>query len=106
MVRWETTPNPPVFEGTVRGDGWLFSTAADYARFMQFSLNRGRAGSVRLLNDRTINLMTTNQLGSLRVVEQPTADPPIARPFPIGADKDTFGFGFQIEGRPAGPGLR
>jgi len=100
------TPNPAVFEGTVRGDGWLFSTAADYARFMQLFLNRGRAGRVRLLSERTIDLMTTNQLGSRRVAEQPTVDPAIARPFPIGADKDTFGFGFQIEECPAAPGLR
>jgi methyl acetate hydrolase len=98
------TPNPAALESPPRGDGGLFSTAADYARFMQVFLNRGRVGTVRLVTDRTIALMTSNQLGSLRVTEQPSADPSISRPFPFGAGKDTFGFGFQIEERPAAAG--
>ena len=40
------------------------------------------------------------------MTEQPSSDLTIARPFPIGAGKDAFGFGFQIEGRPAVEGLR
>jgi methyl acetate hydrolase len=100
------TRNEPALKGNARGDGGLFSTAADYARFMQLFLNRGRVGNIRLLSESTIDLMTTNQLGSLRIAEQPTADPALARPFPIGAGKDTFGFGFQIEGRPVAAGLR
>jgi len=100
------TPNPAAFKSNARGDGGLFSTASDYARFMQLFLNRGRVGTTRLLTERTIDLMTSNQIGSLRITEQSSADPAIARPFPIGAGKDAFGFGFQIEGRPAASGLR
>jgi len=40
------------------------------------------------------------------VPQQPSADPARARPFPIGAGKDKFGFGFQIETAPAEKGLR
>jgi CubicO group peptidase (beta-lactamase class C family) len=99
-------PNPPTLTAPARGDGGLFSTAADYARFMQLFLNRGRVGTSHLVSERTIDLMTSNQLGKLTIGEQPTADASLSKPFPIGAGKDTFGFGFQIEARPATPGLR
>ena len=98
--------NPPELNAPVRGDGGLFSTAADYARFMQLFLNKGRVRSGRLLSERSIDLMTSNQLGPLKVAEQPSTNPAIARPFPFGGGKDTFGFGFQIEERPAVSGLR
>jgi methyl acetate hydrolase len=99
-------PNPATFTAPARGDGGLFSTAADYARFMQLFLNRGRAGSTRLVSEQTIDLMTRNQIGAIRIGEQSSADPTISRSFPIGAGKDTFGFGFQIEERPAVAGMR
>jgi methyl acetate hydrolase len=98
--------NPPELNAPVRGDGGLFSTAQDYARFMQLFLNRGRVGSSRLLTERSIDLMTSNQLGSLKVAEQASTNLAIARPFPFGGGKDSFGFGFQIEERPAVAGLR
>jgi methyl acetate hydrolase len=100
------TPNPPALASAARGDGGLFSTAADYARFMQLILNRGRAGTRRLLKEQTVDLMTSNQIGARRISEQPSAIPAIAYPFPIGGGKDTFGFGFQIEAPPAAAGMR
>ena len=100
------TPNPDALEAPVRGDGGLFSTAADYGRFMQLILNRGRAGAVRLVNEGTIDLMTSNQIGAIKVLEQPSSNPEFAWPFPIGAGKDSFGFGFQIEEPPVASGLR
>lgn len=102
-------PNPDVLRSNVRGDGGLFSTAADYGRFMQLFLNGGRAGAARLVSEASLQVMTSNQIGALRVQQQPSANPMIARPFPIGAGKDTFGFGFQIEVEPsrnADTGLR
>jgi CubicO group peptidase (beta-lactamase class C family) len=98
--------NPPQLKAPVRGDGGLFSTTQDYSRFMQLFLNRGGVGSGRLLTEGSIDLMKSNQLGSLKVAEQPSTNPAIARPFPFGGGKDTFGFGFQIEERPAVAGLR
>jgi CubicO group peptidase (beta-lactamase class C family) len=91
-------PNPEALQSNVRGDGGLFSTAADYARFMQMVLNGGRAGATRLVSEASLRTMTSNQIGQLRVVEQPSANALIAKPFPFNAGKDTFGFGFQIEG--------
>jgi methyl acetate hydrolase len=98
--------NPAAPQSSVRGDGGLFSTAADYARFMQLFLNGGRHGTMRLIGQRALGIMTSNQIGALTVVEQPSAQPQIAQPFPIGSGKDTFGFGFQIERAPAVRGLR
>jgi CubicO group peptidase (beta-lactamase class C family) len=100
------TPNPATLQAPPRGDGGLFSTAADYARFMQMILNRGRLGTVRLLREQTVTMMAANQIGVLTVEEQPSLSPEFLRPFPIGAGKDKFGFGFQIEQPPASPGLR
>ena len=99
-------PNPPTIQSPVRGDGGLYSTATDYGTFMRLFLNGGRAGDRRLVSEHTIQLMTSNQIGVLRVVQQPAADHGRTRPFPIGSGKDTFGFGFQIETAPIEPGMR
>jgi methyl acetate hydrolase len=84
----------------------LSSTARDYAAFLQLFLNGGRHGSTRLIREESPRLMTTNEIGDLTVPQQPSADAARARPFPIGAGKDTFGFGFQIETAPVETGLR
>jgi len=48
------------------GGGGLFSTAADYTRFMQMILLRGAGpGSTKILNPKTVQMMATNQIGSL-----------------------------------------
>lgn len=44
------------------GGGGMISTAADYARFCQFLLNRGELDGVRLVSPKTIELMTSNHL--------------------------------------------
>jgi CubicO group peptidase (beta-lactamase class C family) len=69
----------------VRGDGGLFSTVTDYGTFMQLFLNGGRIGDRRIVSEKTIQLMTSNQIGALTVVQQPSADATRARPFPIGS---------------------
>jgi CubicO group peptidase (beta-lactamase class C family) len=70
----------PKFEGDLTaepkffsGGGGLLSTARDYLRFCNVILNRGRYGSVRLLEPETLALMTTNHLpggGDLPTVAQ------------------------------------
>jgi len=49
------------------GGGGLISTAQDYARFLQFLLNRGELDGVRLLGPRTVDFMTTDHLGEIPV---------------------------------------
>ncbi len=56
--------DPPKFES---GGGGLVSTAHDYARFLQFMLNKGDLDSVRLLSSHTVDFMTADHLGDLPI---------------------------------------
>ncbi len=47
------------------GGGGLMSTSGDYARFLQFMLNRGQLDGVRLLGPATVDHMTADHLGSI-----------------------------------------
>ncbi len=47
------------------GGAGLLSTAADYARFLEMMRNGGELDGVRVLAPRTVQLMTTNQVGTL-----------------------------------------
>jgi methyl acetate hydrolase len=98
-------PNPAILESRGRGDDGLFSTAHDYAAFLQMFLNGGRGGTTRLVGERTIRIMTSNQIGPL-VVELVARNTPLVRQFPPGAGKNKFGFGFQIETEPTEEGMR
>ena len=71
--------NYPLAEGTYySGGAGLSSTIKDYATFLQMLLNRGEYNGKKLLARRTVELMTTNQIGDLN----------------LGRDK--FGLGFEI----------
>ncbi|MGD8831009.1 MAG: serine hydrolase domain-containing protein [Pseudomonadales bacterium] len=47
------------------GGGGLVSTARDYLRFCQMMLNGGELDGVRILSPKTVELMTTNNLGEI-----------------------------------------
>jgi CubicO group peptidase (beta-lactamase class C family) len=49
------------------GGGGLASTAMDYARFLQFMVNKGELDGVRLLGSRTVDFMTADHLGNIPV---------------------------------------
>ena len=87
-------PDSPVTEGSFRysadypyrgpkklfsGGGGLASTAMDYARFCQMMLDNGKVGQNRLLSRKSVELMTSDQLGK------------------IGPDQG-FGLGFGVAG--------
>jgi CubicO group peptidase (beta-lactamase class C family) len=92
-------PNPEKIDAPVYGDGGLHSTAADYVKFTQMFLNRGRApDGKRLLTEESVQLMSRTQTGNVRVELQPTSNEALSMPFPLGAGRDTFGLGFQITG--------
>ena len=91
-------PNPAKISAPVYGDGGLHSTAADYVKFMQMFLNNGRApDGKRLLSEASVQLMGQNHSRVL-VELQPTANPAVSQPFPLGAGRDAFGLGFQVTG--------
>ncbi len=86
-----STPAPPF-----RGDGGLYSTVRDYAKFIQMMLNGGRLGAAKILSVASVKMMGENQIGAIFVETQPDADKQRTKPFPLGAGRDKFGFGFQI----------
>jgi len=89
-------PNPDPIPPTSRGDGGMYSTAADYGRFVQMILNQGQLGGVRILKEQTVREMSRNQTGNVKVRLQPTAEPLRSKPYPLGAGEDVWGLGFQI----------
>uniref|UniRef100_Q01WK0 Beta-lactamase n=1 Tax=Solibacter usitatus (strain Ellin6076) TaxID=234267 RepID=Q01WK0_SOLUE len=55
-------PTPKAFNG----GGGLYSTAADYVRFMQMILNRGKGpNDTQILKAAAVDSMSTNQIGAL-----------------------------------------
>lgn len=47
------------------GGAGMVSTAGDYARFLQMLLGGGALGTTRILSPRSVELMSTNQIGTL-----------------------------------------
>jgi len=99
-------PNPLTIQSRGRGDDGLFSTAPDYAAFLQLFLNGGHRGSTQLISESSIRLMMSNQIGNLVLEQLIATSRSFAKPFPLGARKDKFGFGFQIETEPSDPDMR
>ena len=84
----------PEFE---MGGGGLLSTGRDYCRFMRMILNGGELEGQRVLSEETVQQMTTNQIGALRVKPLKTAEPIMSNDaefFP-GSPK-SWGLSFQI----------
>ncbi len=50
------------------GGAGLVSTALDYAKFLQMLVNGGELDGVRLLKSKTVDMMTTNQIGELNTM--------------------------------------
>jgi CubicO group peptidase (beta-lactamase class C family) len=76
----------PVYAGSASyfsGGAGLFSTADDYARFLQMLLNGGELDGVRLLKAETVKEMTRNQIGDLTIDL-------------AGVHGDAFGLGFGV----------
>jgi CubicO group peptidase (beta-lactamase class C family) len=94
----QRAPNGPRGQGdyvdgprrSFAGGAGLLSTARDYARFLQMLLNGGELDGVRILAPKTIDLMTTNQVGTL---------------FNFGGGGRGFGLGFGITDRVGASGF-
>jgi methyl acetate hydrolase len=87
-------PQEPEFE---MGGGGLYSTAADYLAFVRMILNKGVGNGNRVLESETVDLMSRNHMGELRVVPLRTVNPlrsNDAEFFP-GVPK-SWGLGFMI----------
>lgn len=70
------------------GGAGLLSTARDYARFLEMIRNGGALDGVRILSPRSVDLMTTNQVGTLHA-----------------ANGLGFGLGFEVTERYGASGM-
>jgi CubicO group peptidase (beta-lactamase class C family) len=80
------------------GGGGLFSTAADYVRFMQMILNRGMGpDKVRVLQARTVDSMKVNQIGALNAGKMKSSRPDRSSDVDIQpGHTEKWGLGFLI----------
>lgn len=91
------------------GGGGLYSTAADYIRFTQMILNKGRGNGNQVLKAETIAMMGENQMGDLNMTKLATAAPMYTNDVDLYPDQvKKWGLSFMIntaqtaEGRSAG----
>ena len=91
------------------GGGGLYGTAADYIRFTQMILNKGRGNGNQLLKPETVTQMGQNNIGDLTMGKMPTALPIYTNDVDLFPDiVKKWGLSFMIntaktpEGRSAG----
>ncbi|EJN12938.1 penicillin-binding protein, beta-lactamase class C [Bradyrhizobium sp. YR681] len=91
------------------GGGGLYSTAADYIKFTQMILNKGRSNGEQVLKAETIAMMGQNQMGDLNMTKLPTAAPMFTNDVDLYPEQvKKWGLSFMIntaktaEGRSAG----
>jgi len=91
------------------GGGGLYGTAADYIKFTQMILNKGRGNGNQLLKAETVALMGQNHIGDLTMGKMTTALPPYTNDVDLYPDiVKKWGLSFLIntartpEGRSAG----
>ena len=58
------------------GGGGLYGTAADYIKFTQMILNKGRGNGNQVLKPETVALMGQNHIGDLTMGKMTSALPP------------------------------
>ena len=58
------------------GGGGLYGTAADYIKFTQMILNKGKANGNQVLKPETVALMGQNNIGAIEIGKMTTALPP------------------------------
>lgn len=95
---WDEAPLERVSH-EARGGGGLYSTAPDYLRLARFFLAGGVLDGTRLLEERTVASMQSNQIGALDAHRQTTALPERSNDFLFMDGSQKFGLGFMIETR-------
>jgi methyl acetate hydrolase len=93
---------PPAPPTSFNGGGGLYSTAADYIRFMQMILNRGMgSNNARILQAKTVDSMKVNQIGALTAGKMKTYRPDRSSEVDIQpGHTEKWGLGFLINTTP------
>jgi CubicO group peptidase (beta-lactamase class C family) len=91
------------------GGGGLYSTAADYIRFCQMILNKGKGNGNQVLKPETVAMMGQNHIGELAMTKMTSVAPPYTNDVDLYPDiVKKWGLSFMIttaktpEGRSAG----
>lgn len=89
------------------GGGGLFSTATDYAKFVQMLLRGGELAAQHVLSPETISLMSSNNMNDLRVTAVTSHDQKVSANFEFmpGIPK-SWGLTFQINEDPVDRGRK
>lgn len=86
-------PSRPEFYGMGHT---LYSTAADYMRFLRMFLNKGSLDGQRVLSERGVERMLANHIGELRIGPMKTAAAAVTADFdPFPGTPKTHSFGFM-----------
>jgi CubicO group peptidase (beta-lactamase class C family) len=99
-------PDRPGFTDPNRmesGGGGLISTTHDYARFCQMMLNKGELAGNRVLKAETIDVMTQNHIGDLKLYSDGTTANPGIPGVGFGMDYAVYG-DTSVTGQPYGAG--
>jgi methyl acetate hydrolase len=101
----------PAAPAEFNGGGGLFSTAADYIRFTQMILRKGRVegqtgGKDQILSPKTVALMSENQIGAIPIEPLKSTDTTVTMDLDVGPG-NKYSYGFLVNslpelGRPAG----
>jgi methyl acetate hydrolase len=88
----------PAAPKTFNGGGGLYSTAADYVRFMQMILKRGAGpDKIRILRAKTVESMMANQIGELTAGKMKSFQPALSADVDIQPGRtEKWGLGFLI----------
>jgi CubicO group peptidase (beta-lactamase class C family) len=98
----EDARKQPAVPKTFNGGGGLYSTAADYVRFMQMILRRGAGpNGARILQAKTVESMMTNQIGELAAGKMTSYRPDTSADVDIQpGHTEKWGLGFLINTTP------
>lgn len=94
----ENPRTPPAAPKVFSGGGGLYSTAADYVRFLQMILRRGLgAGKQRILSSGSVEQMASNQIGELSAGKMKSVRPDRSSDVDFHpGHRDGFSYGFLI----------
>ena len=91
-------PTPP---SAFNGGGGLYSTAGDYVKFTQMILHHGKSSGGQILQAKTVDSMTRNQIGNLGAGKLKTQNPAESSDVDVHPGAiDKWGLGFLINETP------
>ena len=97
----EPPPQPFTPVKFFSGGGGLYSTAGDYLKFARMLLGGGKLGNRRILQSKTVDQMSRNQIGDLMLAELRSSAPQFAKdPMRMPGSLDKFGLGLAINTKP------